>query len=80
MKRCPNCRARYKGGESCHRCGMDFKWLLDIEKSALSLRPAIARALYENDYKQAKKLLGQHQQLIKDPVMDSLALFLETVE
>jgi len=78
MKRCPNCRARYKGGENCHRCGMEFKWLLNIEESALSLRPAITKALLNNDHIKARKLLRQHQQLLKDPVIDSLALFLES--
>jgi len=77
MKRCPNCKARYKGGENCHRCGMEFKWLLTIQDSALALRSAIIKALTNEDYVQARKLVRQHQQLIKDPLIDAIAIFLE---
>lgn len=34
MDRCPNCRARWDGGESCRRCGMDLAPLLAVEQAA----------------------------------------------
>lgn len=31
MKRCPTCSARISGKSQCHRCGMDFTSLLNLE-------------------------------------------------
>ena len=78
MERCPNCKARYSDGENCRRCGMEFKWLLSIQESALTLRLRIIKALINEDQTQARKLVQQHQQLIKDPLIDSIAIFLES--
>lgn len=77
MERCPNCRAKYSGGENCRRCGIEFKWLLSIQENASTLRLTMIKALTEGDYAQAKQLIQQHQQLINDPLLDSIALFLD---
>lgn len=43
MERCPNCHARWDGGETCRRCGMDLRHLLRIEQQAeRSLAAAVA--------------------------------------
>jgi len=34
MERCPNCNARQRGEETCHRCGMDLTTLLALEARA----------------------------------------------
>ena len=34
MQRCPNCRARYCGGDQCRRCGMTLTPLLTLEIQA----------------------------------------------
>ncbi|MGC1951293.1 MAG: hypothetical protein WA970_01650 [Gammaproteobacteria bacterium] len=34
MDRCPNCRARYREGAQCYRCGMELSQLLRIEAQA----------------------------------------------
>ena len=41
MERCPNCRARWDGGEHCRRCGLELASLLVAEHAAHRL---IARA------------------------------------
>ncbi len=44
MERCPNCRARYREGTVCNRCGMDLSLLLRIEEQAKAWeRLAVAR-------------------------------------
>jgi len=78
MERCPNCKARYSDGENCRRCGMEFKWLLSIQENASTLRLTIIQTLVDGDHTQARKLVQQHQQLIKDPLIDSIAIFLES--
>ncbi len=78
MTRCPNCKARYKGGEHCHRCGMELNWLLNIEKSAQVLRSTLVKSLADADYQQTKKLVRQHQQLISHSLIDNIALFLNS--
>lgn len=34
MERCPNCRARCEGRETCRRCGMDLSHLIAVEQAA----------------------------------------------
>lgn len=79
MTRCPNCKARYKGGENCHRCGMELNWLLNIEESARVLRSKIIKALLSGDYQQAKILVQQHQQLIEHPLIDNIHPFIDSI-
>lgn len=76
LERCPNCKARYRRGESCRRCGMEFVWLLRIQQDAKQLQQQLRCALTEQDYKQAKMLVKQHQQLLSDPMIDRIGVFL----
>ena len=38
MERCPNCRARGDGSETCRRCGMNLSGLLAVERASEHLR------------------------------------------
>ena len=77
MERCPNCKARYRKGETCRRCGMELKWLLKIEQSAESLRQQIIQALKNEEWGVAKRFIQQHQQLIEDPWINRMSQFLD---
>ncbi len=76
MERCPNCKARYRGGESCHRCGIELTYLLQINQQAVNLRVQIAAALRDNQRNTALKYTQQLRQLIPDPWGDTLYRFL----
>jgi hypothetical protein len=68
MERCPNCRARFREGEHCHRCGMGLSQLLQIEARAVSWERIAVRRLAGGDVTgaqaaAAKSLLTQHRPL-----------------
>jgi|GEM_PF-822937 len=72
MERCPNCRARWDGGEHCRRCGLDLKPLLAVEQAA---HRRIARALgrlAEGDRERALTDLAQARALHREPFIDLL--------
>jgi len=76
MERCPNCKARYHGGETCHRCGMELTRLLEIDRQAAHLRVKIATALRNNQLSTALTCANKHRQLVADPWVDRLYQFL----
>ena len=78
MQRCPNCKARYRGGQVCHRCEMELTRLLEIDRQAASLCVQIAAALRNNQRSTALKYLKKHRHLVADPRMDRLYRFLYT--
>ncbi len=45
MTRCPTCRAPYRSGETCYRCGTGFSDVLAIEREAASCVAAGCAAL-----------------------------------
>ncbi|MBK1704551.1 hypothetical protein CKO40_08370 [Halochromatium glycolicum] len=72
MERCPNCRARSDGSESCRRCGMDHSRLLAAERAAdACLRRAVA-ALAVNDTATAEQALHCALSLQHDPLAKAL--------
>lgn len=77
MDRCPNCKARYRDGEVCRRCGIEFVRLLEIEQQAELLRAKIANTLRTREFDQALKYVNQHRQLMTDPFMDHIHRFLQ---
>ncbi len=76
MDRCPNCKARYRQGDSCRRCGMDLTWLLKINAGAASIKREIRHCLLSGEYEQAKRLVVEHQRLVHDPRINSIHTFL----
>ena len=80
MQRCPNCKARYRGGEACHRCEMELTRLLEIERQAATLRVQIAAALRNTQRGTALKYIKKYRHLVADPRMDGLYRFLHTAE
>lgn len=79
LDRCPHCKARYRRGESCRRCGMELVWLLRIKQNAEQIKRQLIHTLTERDYKQAKVLVKQHQQLVTDSTIDRIGMFLATI-
>jgi len=75
LDRCPTCKARYRRGESCRRCGMELVWLLRIKQNAQQIKQQLIHVLTEQDYKQAKVLVKQHQQLVADATIDHIGMF-----
>ena len=46
MEQCPTCKARYRGGEVCHRCQTDLSQVLAVEQAARYHRQQARRALW----------------------------------
>jgi hypothetical protein len=75
MERCPNCRARYQGGERCRRCGMELGALLASEQGADALVRRALAALAEGDQDKARAALTRARALRHDPLTDALLGF-----
>jgi len=72
MDRCPSCRARTDGGETCRRCGMEFGLLLATEREAERwLRIGIAH-LTKDESEAAEQALRRALSLKRDPLAESL--------
>lgn len=54
MDRCPNCSARYRGGNNCRRCGMALGELLRIDAAAQYYRQQAVAALLAQDTSAAR--------------------------
>lgn len=77
MERCPNCKARYRSGEVCRRCGMELTWLLKIERNAELLHQQMIQALKNEQWETAKQYIQKHQQLVENPWVNKVSKFLE---
>lgn len=75
MERCPNCRARPEGGDSCRRCGMGLSLLLATERAAERHTTRAAAALARGDVEGALDALHQAQSLTADPLVRHLIGF-----
>ena len=80
MKRCPNCRAQYRGKHCCHRCGMELQHLLQIESQAKRQTRQAVAALQQRNTEQALLALQKAIQLQEDPLSRALLHFLEQRE
>ncbi len=49
MERCPHCRAKYKQGDTCRRCGADLSILLAIEARAETLSGLAIKKIFSGD-------------------------------
>lgn len=50
MEHCPTCKAPYKGGQYCHRCGTDLGRLIDIQARADRHREEALAAYTAGDF------------------------------
>ena len=48
MERCPTCRAKYRGGDSCYRCQTDLRQVLALERAAVDHRQQAVAALQDH--------------------------------
>ncbi len=75
MDRCPNCRARWDGGETCRRCGLDLAPLLVVEQAADGLLARAVSELARGDSPAALHTLAQARALSDDPLIRHLLGF-----
>jgi hypothetical protein len=75
MDRCPNCRARWDGGETCRRCGMDLAPLLVVEQAAEGLIGRAVAQLAGGDVQGAVRTLEQARALNGEPMIGHLLGF-----
>lgn len=77
MERCPNCRARLVGRETCRRCGMDLVLLLSVERAAEDLIAGAVGCLLVEDLGKAREHLERSLSLRRDPLAEHLLGFIE---
>ncbi|MCL7929756.1 hypothetical protein [Halomonas llamarensis] len=75
MQRCPNCRARYREGSTCHRCGMELAPLLKVEQASQYYLAVGISALAAQDHSIAVTHLEQAYRLNHDPLAKVLLDF-----
>jgi hypothetical protein len=75
MERCPNCRARWDGGETCRRCGMELGLLLAAEREAEGLIASGAAQLAAGQVEAALATLAKALGLTADPLAAHLRGF-----
>lgn len=78
MERCPNCRARYHGGEQCRRCGMELTRLFETEQAAQRLQVEALGHLEAGAVPDAIAALKQSQALYRDPFVALLLDFAQS--
>ncbi len=64
---CPVCRARFRGAETCSRCGADLGPLLVLSAHAFRLRQQARDLLRAGDFLQALECAEQAQSLRATP-------------
>ena len=80
MQRCPNCRARYRDGDTCHRCGMELTLLLRVEQASECYLMAGIDALAVNDPDTARVFFNRSFRLTHDALAASLLAFCSETE
>ncbi len=64
---CPVCRARFRGAETCSRCGADLGPLLVLTAHAYRLRQSARESLRQNDFSQALDCAEEAERLRSTP-------------
>jgi predicted amidophosphoribosyltransferase len=78
--RCPVCKARFRGQDTCPRCGADLARLMFVIACAQQLRGRAREALCAGRYHKARVLAGRAQELHRTPLgqkIVTLALLLD---
>ena len=78
MERCPNCRARWDGGATCRRCGMDLTTLLAVERAVETLAARAVAQLAAGAIPAAIDTLTQASRLSTEPFIGHLLAFSRT--
>ena len=68
MERCPNCRARYREGQECPRCGMDLSQLLALEAEAERWEGHAVKLLLSGEFDHAVMAAEQATALQQRPL------------
>jgi hypothetical protein len=77
MERCPNCRASYKGGQECRRCGMKLGGLLAIEAQARAREWLAIQQIAADNLAGAEQTLIQTLRLYASPLAEQLLGFVQ---
>lgn len=77
MEQCPHCRARYRGGTECYRCGMDLSLLLQIEERAQAWERIAVKRLASGDLAQAEVAVARALALQRRPLAVALQGFIQ---
>ncbi len=77
MERCPNCKARYKDGDTCQRCGMDLSRLVQIENQVRCLEHVAIQKILNQDAFAAERILKDALTLQKSPSAKTLLDFIQ---
>ncbi|MEA3274144.1 MAG: hypothetical protein U9Q81_02365 [Pseudomonadota bacterium] len=80
MERCPNCRARWDGNETCRRCGMDLAALFAVEKAAEHLTVRGIARLAAEDTVAGRHDLSRALDLRREPFAEMLLGFARQLE
>lgn len=80
MQRCPNCRARYRGGDECGRCGMMLTSLLRLEEQVMMLERQAVQQLAAGDIEAAQHSLCLAKDKMDSPFLDALQGFITRVQ
>jgi hypothetical protein len=75
MERCPNCRASYKGGQECRRCGMKLGGLLAIEAQARAREWLAIQQIAADNLAGAEQTLIRTLRLCASPLAERLLGF-----
>ena len=79
MERCPNCRARLDGTQTCRRCGMDLAALMEVDEAAEHLMQLGASHLAAGNAAAARAALTRSLALRREPLVQTLLGFARTL-
>ena len=71
---CPVCRARFRGGSECSRCGADLTMVMTLAASAWRMRQAARQALAAGEFARTRYLASHAQQISWTPAGRSLEM------
>ncbi len=75
MDRCPNCRARTNGADTCRRCGMALGLLIAVEQAAERLTAQAVAHIAAAELAAARRELNKAIGLRREPFAERLLGF-----
>lgn len=64
---CPVCRARFRGGCECSRCGADLTMVMTLAVTAWRMRQAARQAIAAGEFALARDLTSRAQRICYTP-------------